>query len=216
MTIHLINGYNYDSNIFVITGKIPTIIDTGTGLYHNQVARSIQAIIDPFEIQQIILTHEHFDHCGGVKKIADLSKNNPSIIAHKIASKKIEQGESSFAQLLGGIMPHMPVDIKVQGGEKIPIGNHQYTCYHTPGHTPGCICLYCAENKTLFSGDTVFANGSFGRTDFPGGNTNQLIESIAMIATLDVENLFPGHESIVQGNGNAHIASSYQNIRYLG
>lgn len=216
MTIHVILGYNFDSNIFVITGKVPTIIDTGTGLHQKQVTEQITSILDPTLIQQIILTHEHYDHSGGVKKIFELTGNKAKIIAHVDASYKIEKGESMFARMLGGIMPNISVDVKVSGGEKIPIGDHTYQIISTPGHTPGCICLYNKETKTLFSGDTVFPHGSFGRTDFPGGSTSDLQKSIAHLTTLDIEDIYPGHESVVQGNGNNHVALSYQNIQYLG
>jgi len=67
----------------------------------------------------------------------------------------------------------------------------------------------------LISGDTVFSYGSFGRYDFPGGNVNQLKESIQKLTKLEVENLYPGHESIVEGKAADHIALSYKNISYL-
>jgi hydroxyacylglutathione hydrolase len=211
MNIHVIPGYQYDSNIYVIDGENPTIIDTGTGLYHEKVIKQISSFIDIKQIKQIILTHEHYDHAGGVKKLYDLT-GGAEIIAHEFASKKIEKGESLFARMLGGEMPRMPVDIQLIGGETLQIGNEMFQVFSTPGHTPGCICLYSKTSKTLFSGDTVFAHGSYGRYDFPGGNLSQLKESLRLLHSLDVKDLYPGHESIVIGDANKHISLSLQNI----
>jgi glyoxylase-like metal-dependent hydrolase (beta-lactamase superfamily II) len=65
--------------------------------------------------------------------------------------------------------------------------------------------LYEAEKKWLFSGDTVFADGYFGRVDHPGGNALQLVNSLEKLAELDVVNLYPGHEKTVEGNAMEHI-----------
>jgi glyoxylase-like metal-dependent hydrolase (beta-lactamase superfamily II) len=77
-------GVGYDSNIFVISGKKPTIIDTGTGMHKDSVIKKIENYIDLSTLSQIILTHEHFDHTGGVKQLYDASGNQPSIIAHRV------------------------------------------------------------------------------------------------------------------------------------
>lgn len=215
MKIHCIYGISYDSNIYIVTGKIPTIIDCGTGLNQKYVEDKICEIIKPEEILQIILTHEHYDHCGGVKKIYGFFNKNVKVFAHNLASDKIEKGESDFAKMLGGIMPKMPVDIKLKDNETIKIGDEEFIVIHTPGHTPGCICLYSKEIKTLFSGDTVFAHGSFGRYDFPGGDPNELKDSIQRLSKLDIKNLYPGHETIVEGDGNIHMKKSLENISYI-
>ena len=112
-------------------------------------------------------------------------------------------------------MPKMPVDVKLNEGNEIQIGDEIFQVLHTPGHTPGCICLYSKISKSLISGDTVFSHGSFGRFDFPGGSFEQLKKSINRLATLDVENLYPGHESYIEGGGNKHLALTLKNIGYL-
>jgi hydroxyacylglutathione hydrolase len=216
MEIHPIPGSGYDSNIFVIPGEKATVVDTGTGMNKNQVLTQIAEFIDLTDITQIILTHEHFDHAGGVKQLFEATDEKATIIAHKDAATKIEKGESMFARLLGGSMPKMPVDQKISGGEILKIGDKEFKVIHTPGHTPGCICLYNNETKTLFSGDTVFANGSFGRTDLPGGNSAELKESITKLSTLDVERLYPGHEIIVEENANQHLQLALKNVNYFG
>jgi len=215
MEIHCICGHDYDSNIYIIKGEIPTVIDCGTGLYNKEVVRDIKKIIDPSLIKQIILTHEHFDHCGGVKKIYEITNNKAQVIAHEYATEKIERGESYFARMLGGVMPKMHVDVKLKDGDSLTIGNELFKVIHTPGHTPGCICLYSKVSKSLISGDTVFSLGSFGRYDLPSGDANLLKKSIELLAKLDIVNLYPGHESFIEGNANEHLALSLKNSRYL-
>ena len=87
---------------------------------------------------------------------------------------------------------------------------------HTPGHTPGGICLYDPEAKLLFSGDTVFTGGSFGRYDFPGGDRKALGASIERLAALDVEGLYPGHGEPALRGGGRHIAAAREALRYYG
>lgn len=213
MEIYCIYGRGYDSNIYVIKGKNPTIIDCGTGLYYKDVEKDIRNIIEPSKIKQIILTHEHFDHCGGVKKIYETTNSNAKVMSHIDAADKIERGESSFAEMLGGKMPKMHVDVKLKNDDILTIGDESFKVLHTPGHTPGCICLYSKDSKSLISGDTVFPYGSFGRYDFPGGDAALLKQSIERLVKLDVENMYPGHESCVEGGANEHLALSFKNSR---
>lgn len=215
MKIHCIYGISYDSNIFIVTGKKPTIIDCGTGLHQKYVEAKVKEIIDPTTIENIVLTHEHYDHCGGIRKIHKLIDKKAKVYAHINAANKIEKGDSDFARMLGGTMPKIPVDVKLNEGDKLKLGDEEFMVLHTPGHTPGCICLYSKNSKSLFSGDTIFSYGSFGRYDFPGGSAKQLRQSIERLAKLDVENLYPGHESIVEGNAQEHIMKTLENSRYM-
>ncbi|MEA2055997.1 MAG: MBL fold metallo-hydrolase [Candidatus Thermoplasmatota archaeon] len=215
MRITCICGCNYDSNIYVVLGKIPTIIDSGTGQHSADVEEGIKKILNPVEIKQIVLTHEHYDHCGGVKKLHDLTEGKAKIIAYKEASKKIEKGESLFAKLLGGVMPKIPVDVKLSDGDVVKIGDESFEVIYTPGHTPGSMCLYSKESKSLISGDTIFPHGSFGRYDLPGGNSAHLKKSIERLSEYDINNLYPGHETIVEGNADEHVKLTLKNIKYM-
>ena len=215
MKICCIYGYNFDSNIYIIDGEIPTIIDCGTGLYNEDVIKKINKIIDITSIKQIIITHEHYDHCGGVKKLFEIIGGKPKIIAHIKASGKIEKGDSEFAEMLGGKMPKIPVDVKLDGEINIKIGDSDFQFLYTPGHSPGCICLYDQKTRSLFSGDTVFSYGSFGRYDFPGGSCSLLKNSIEKLALLDIKNLYPGHDLLIEKNGNTHMKMTLRNIKNL-
>jgi len=215
MKIHCISGQSYDSNIYVFSGKNPTIVDCGTGLMNDYVIKEINNIIKLSSIKQIIITHEHFDHCGGVKRIHELSNKNALIFCHVDASEKIEHGESMFARMLGGVMPNIPVDIKLKEGDDVNIGNSKFQVIHTPGHSPGSMCLYDTYSKSLISGDTVFSFGSFGRYDFEGGSLSLLKSSIEKLSKFDIKNLYPGHMDYVEDEGNKHMKMVLRNIKML-
>jgi len=70
--------------------------------------------------------------------------------------------------------------------------------FHTPGHSPGSVCLYLPAEKVLFTGDLIFKEG-LGRTDLPGGNSAQIKESVRQLQDLDVEYLLPGHGEMLTG-----------------
>ena len=84
-------------------------------------------------------------------------------------------------------------DLKLGENKTISFGSHTFKVMHTPGHSGGSVCFYCAEENVLFSGDTLF-KGSIGRTDFPGGNMFQIISSLRELAQLpDATVVYPGH-----------------------
>jgi len=212
MSITAIPGKNYDSNIYIITGKNPTIIDTGTGFYSKEIGEVLKKILRPSTITQIILTHEHYDHVGGVNDFISLSQGNAKIFAHKETSEKLKSGKSSFAAMLGGSMPKVNVDIILNHGQQLLLGDEHYDVVYTPGHSTGSICLYSKTSHTLFSGDTIFAYGDYGRYDLPGGDFHELCSSIDHLASLTIRNLYPGHGDIIEGDGYTHIKKTFQNI----
>lgn len=215
MKIECIAGRGYDSNIYIVTGKKNTVIDCGTGLNNENVLKGLSKIIDPSEISQIILTHEHYDHVGGVKKILEKSGEKTTVMSHPLASEKMSKGESLFASLIGGKMPKINVDFELKDNDSVKIGDYNFKVYHTPGHTKGSICLYNKEKKVLFTGDTVFAYGSFGRTDLPGGSMKSLKKSIERLSKLEVAHIYPGHENYIENDGKRHLNLSLKNIKNL-
>jgi hydroxyacylglutathione hydrolase len=215
MDIFTIPGKEYDSNVYVITGEIPTIIDTGTGFYSRMIIETIQKIIKLHKIQQILLTHEHYDHVGGVQDIVRATKGTAQICAHKDIVLKLKNGKSTFAEMIGGVMPNINVDVPLVDGVQLTLGDEIFEVFVTPGHSIGSLCFYSKKSEVLFSGDTIFANGGFGRYDFPGGDFNLLLHSIERLATLKVKNLYPGHGPIVETNGADHVLQTLYNIRSL-
>lgn len=143
-------------------------------------------------LKSILLTHAHFDHIGGVKKLQE--KTGAKVYLHE-NDKEILEGTNAFMQAVG--MPEIDIpeiDIWLKGNDKIKFGETELNVIHLPGHTPGGVG-YLTDN-IIFSGDTVFLN-SIGRTDLPGGNYNELKSSIKnKIFTLDDRTIiYTGHGS---------------------
>jgi hydroxyacylglutathione hydrolase len=215
MDICTIPGKDYDSNVYVIRGKIPTIIDTGTGFYSKMILETIGRILSLHQVKQIVLTHEHYDHVGGVLDFVRATKGAARVLAHKDIVMKLKEGRSMFAEMLGGVMPRIEVDVLLSDEMRITMGDDIVQVLFTPGHSIGSLCLYSKEQGVLFSGDTVFAYGGFGRYDFPGGDFQSLLRSIEHLATLPIAKLYPGHGPVIETQGAAHVLKSLQNIRSL-
>ena len=213
MRIYKIDGIGYDSNIYIIPGRENTIVDTGTGLNMKETLYGIKIYLDPEDVDQIVLTHEHFDHVGGANRLKEVS--DAEIIAHRDAVDTLKSGKSAFAKLLDAEMPKIDVDIVVVDENKLVLGDEEFKVLHTPGHSKGSICLYNEENGVLFSGDTVFTYGDFGRYDFPGGDFNQLVKSIERLANLNVRSLYPGHGEHVLEDGEQHILMALENLKMI-
>ena len=216
MDIFTIAGQGYDSNIFVVLGKVPSIVDTGTGLNSASVVQVLKKFIDPQEVKQVVLTHEHYDHVGGIEALLKESGSDVEVIAHQATSDKLHDGHSSFAEMLGGRLPRVEIDETVDEGDTVKLGDAEFAVLATPGHSLGSICLFESEKKVLFSGDTVFAQGDFGRFDLPGGNYMSLRRSIERIGSLGVVRLYPGHGPVVEGEADRHIEKSVYNVAAYG
>ncbi len=142
------------------------------------------------EIEYIIATHGHSDHVCGNRLLREAT--GAKILMHKEDAEFFAREEVAayFSRL--GLEASPPPDQLLEHGEKILIGKEQLDVIHTPGHTPGGICLYNGNN--LLTGDTLFVGG-IGRSDFPGGSHKTLLESIHnKILTLPEETVvWPGH-----------------------
>ncbi len=193
---------SYNANSYLIAAKRPILVDVGM---HCELAlRSIEKIIVPNALEYIVLTHCHYDHTFGALELAE--QTGARIVIHKNDADLLSDDHATVSDLFGVSTPSIMPDVILQGGEMLNLGDADLGVIHTPGHTPGSICLY--GSKQLFSGDTVFPNGSFGRTDLKGGDLNQLIKSIKLLTTRDVETLYAGHGDVTSKNVNAQIRDS--------
>jgi len=153
----------------------------------------------------IILTHLHYDHTAALDQ---LKLGGKTVVMMHEADAKAIGTSASAAHFFGARAPKFRVDIALTDGAEIDLGDSTVRVIHTPGHTPGSICLYEVQSKSLFSGDTVFPYGSVGRTDLPGGSSRDLIRSISRLVTLDVSVLYPGHGAVTANNVNEQIKQS--------
>jgi hydroxyacylglutathione hydrolase len=158
-------------------------------------------------IQKIILTHCHYDHTAYAKEIARIC--NAQVYIHKNDAKGLIDDSSSLSLHFASHSPGIVPDHLVEDGDHVG----DLLIIHTPGHTPGSICIFDEGAGDLISGDTVFTDGGFGRFDFPGGDRDALVHSIERLSVLDINGLYPGHgEPSLQG-GDRHIQAARALIR---
>ena len=196
--VHLIIGEGLCSNIYVIGKENATLIDAGVGNRMNPVWPQLDEIgIKPENVEGVIITHAHHDHAMGVFLI--LEKADPKVYVHERDTKYI-------ATRLG---EHL---IKVKEGDILETELWPLEVYWTPGHTKGSMSLYNRERKLLFSGDTVFQDGYYGRYDGESGNFDDMVNSLRKLHGLDVKLLLSGHGPPVIKDGNKHITMALNQV----
>ena len=167
------------------------IIDPGaiTSREKERLADFIEQ--EGLQVEAILLTHGHFDHIFGLQDAAQ--RYQVPVYMHP-KDQSVFEGAEGFSKMLG--LPYEPytgpiLDITQCAG--LPEGL-QFEVIETPGHTQGCVCLYLAAAGLMFCGDTIFC-GSVGRTDHPGGDRDQMIESIRreILPMPPATRLLPGH-----------------------
>ena len=141
-------------------------------------------------IPYIILTHGHHDHTGGVNAFM---KQFPDaeLVASKYEKEMLADANANFSKYFGQPLS-FEADVYVDDGDVLNVGELELKFYHTPGHTPGGMCIHV--NNCLFSGDTLFRQ-SIGRTDFPGSSFAQLKKAIheKLFVLPEDTRVLPGH-----------------------
>jgi hydroxyacylglutathione hydrolase len=147
---------------------------------------------EQLELTAILLTHAHLDHVEGVARL--FAETNAPIHLHP-ADRFLYDHVALQAQQFG-MKADTPPDVShaLQHGQSLEIGGVRYDVRHVPGHSPGHVLFHIEEAQSAFVGDVVF-QGSIGRTDLPGGDFAQLIESIRaeVLSLPDITTLYPGH-----------------------
>ncbi len=192
------------ANAYLILDEKKAVIDVGGDF--KFIYDALSKFIDVKSLDYIILTHTHFDHAAATADLKRVSKAK-IIIHEKEYDFAIKQNFS--VNFFGINFPPFEADIFVDEGDLINLGDLKLEVIHTPGHTPGGICLYDKAKKIIFTGDTVFPDGGFGRVDFPGGNAYQLIKSLEKLTKIDADVMYPGHDEPVR-NAKEHIKTAYR------
>ncbi len=140
----------------------------------------------------ILITHGHFDHIGGLAQLQ--KKTDAPVYVHPLDAPALSDDVMNLAEGMGFTVQPSKPDHLVTDGEILEVAGCPVEVLHTPGHSPGSVCYRLTAERVLFCGDTVFA-GSYGRTDFPGGNARTLYLSvIKRIFRLPPKTmLYPGH-----------------------
>ena len=211
MSVQWLPGMGFDSNIFLVTGDDPFLVDTGTGLNMSRVFNGLSKFVKINKIRRIVLTHGHMDHVGGAAGLKE--KLSVEILIHELDAPMISDIDNWRAQeeMFGIEMEPFEVETFVEG-VVFSSGENDFRVIHTPGHSSGSVCLFDDLNGSLISGDTVFS-GSVGRWDLFTGSYGDLVGSIKKLAKLDAVDLYPGHGPCSYGDAGGQIVSA---LRYLG
>jgi hydroxyacylglutathione hydrolase len=179
------NTEDFTGNVWLLENGETVLIDTGTG-------DSWENISELEDVDKVVLTHSHYDHVDNLPKVDDAY--SPEIYAFE--------------------PDNLPVKAeKLEEDDKIKLCDSKFEVFHTPGHKDDSICLYSKDEKILFTGDLVFPEGGFGRTDLDEGNRELLIESIEKVVGLDVDAMFCGHEPAERKNVNQQIQKSLEEAK---
>ena len=181
MEVRYICPTAYDSSVYLVNGKV--LIDAG--MNSDLIIKQLEKYIKLTDLKLIILTHCHYDHTAAAAAIAE--KSGAEVGVHKADLEGVNDEYLSVSVLFGDRAPAVKPTITYEEGDKIDIGNGEYLeVIHTPGHSKGSICLYEPVSKSLFSGDTVFPGGGFGRMDFEGSEPEKMLGSVEKLTKLDV------------------------------
>ena len=167
----------YQTNCYLLwEGDKAVVIDPG--YEPDTILRAAETL--GMDLSAILLTHGHFDHVGAVKELVAETGCEVYIHAAEAAlPPMMTAGELYFTRTYA------------EGDTITPVPGMELTVLHTPGHTPGSVCLLWGDQ--MFSGDTLFA-GSCGRVDFPGGNPQEMLRSLRRLASLEADyRVHPGH-----------------------
>ena len=184
-------------NCYVVSDETNDCVIIDCGAFYPEEAQAIISYIREQQLtpRHLLCTHGHFDHCMGNGFIYKAFGLKPK--AHQDDSFLMEKMEQQTSEILG-IPIHLdvpPVDNYLTDSDTISFGFHTFQILHTPGHTPGGIVFYEANEHIAFSGDTLFRM-SIGRTDFERGSYKDMITSLHDLAAQ-----LPGDTTIYPGHG---------------
>ncbi|MCJ8502241.1 MBL fold metallo-hydrolase [Desulfatitalea alkaliphila] len=196
-------------NSYLLRSAEKTIlVDPGHAAYFDHVRRGLERIdLTPENIDLVICTHAHPDHMEAARLLT--GRASPPLLALHAAEWALVQSMAPYLKATMGVaLEDFEPDFFLDEGP-LQVGDLALIVHHTPGHSPGGVTLYWPEHKALIVGDLVF-NGGLGRTDLPGGDGNQLKQSIRRMSEMDAEWLLSGHGQVL--SGAAAIKTNFQQV----
>lgn len=193
MKVQLLNPDNivYSSNAYLALGTwsrledVNTLIDVGSDPSVFDAIEQAPTGVGKRRVDQVILTHNHFDHTGNLPEI--IKRYCPKVYAFSDG-------------------PY--VDEVLSDGQFIHIADRMCRIIHAPGHSSDSICIYCEEEGVLFSGDTSLRILSIGGTYAP-----EFIETLELLNSLKIKHLFPGHEYPSKKGIMDMISTTLRNVK---
>ncbi|MBI2970894.1 MAG: MBL fold metallo-hydrolase [Candidatus Aenigmarchaeota archaeon] len=170
----------------VVSGSEAMVVDVPHGCSEKVVHELVKA---DAKLLYMVNTHGHWDHITENALLRE--KTNARIACHKLDEDRLRNPSA----LMKPPIPVAPsrADVYLESGNTITVGGLSFAVLHTPGHTPGSICLYENNEHVVFTGDVLFS-GTYGRTDFPGGDDRQMRASLQRLAALPKKTtVYPGH-----------------------
>lgn len=177
----------FASNCYIVGSELTKegmIIDPGEGA--KQILKGVESL--ELDIKFIVITHGHIDHIGALTGVKEAT--GAEVCIHAKDAKYLQ--ERPLITAFGPFPDSPPPDRLLEGGDSIDVGDLHFLVLHTPGHSPGGICLL--GHGMVFTGDTLF-NYGIGRTDFPDGSHSRLMNSIhaKLMVLPDDTIVYPGH-----------------------
>lgn len=184
----------WDASAYLIKGDEPTLIDCGSTVGYPALKSALQNFgYQPGDIKKVIGTHGHWDHLSGMALLRE--ESDAKLYMHEADREQVETGDpiktSSF--LYNKPFPPVKVDGLLNDGDVLQVNDITFTVYHTPGHTPGCICLHTRlpDVGLLIAGDTLWG----GYSPRIGSDLEAWGRSLDRILELDFDVATIGHWS---------------------
>jgi len=193
--IFQIRGLKGSSHSYVIKGAyLNLLIDSGSDHNFPVLERGLSEIgLRVRDIDLVINTHEHCDHIGANRYF----QGHAMVAAYRLAASKMIEGDYYVTMYKGNDLNEIPmrVHLWLENMMRVDLGNYSLRIFHTPGHTSGCICIYEATQRLLFSADTLFAGGTLSYIA-ESGSIGDYIDSLMRLRCFGLEALYPGHGRI--------------------
>lgn len=190
-----------DSNVYVYSNNGEAII-IDCGVPAHVVERYVNE--NMLNVKYIVLTHGHFDHVAFVNEYLKVFSAAKILCGEAELDVLYDEEANLSSYFADGTSYNLPYTT-VKQGDTIAVGNEKFTVITSPGHTPGSICLYCDNEKIMFTGDVLFDN-SYGRTDFKYGNFEEMVKTLKLLLKKaeDVV-IYPGHYGVSSIGKNRNL-----------